>query len=303
MWPDLARRLKGREKARAPHFPAGPAAHPRHPVSTCTNQHGPKPQFESDTERRHPQLASNPADAKRLWRRGLARPKQVPRVRGGASPMTSWSARARVGSRAGVPLLRGRKARKVVAAVSRFPGTFSSLRPGPLPIPRPRSGARVPSQLLWLQRRFRRVLPSAEPVRAHEVKRQLRGRAGLSAPGPPASLRSALVSLRVVSAVPGFPSLLPRPLGKARPGARTLPARAERGPPDRSSFQSPRKTSFLGCSLSPSIQELNQQIRKAQRLSQSLTVHSTLCTSSVSPLLPSRAPALTLSFLWFPLYF
>lgn len=71
----------------------------------------------------------------------------------------------------------------------------------------------------------------------------------------------------------------------------------------RSSFQSPRKTSFLGCSLSPSIQELNQQIRKAQRLSQSLTVHSTLCTSSVSPLLPSRAPALTLSFLWFPLYF
>lgn len=146
--------------------------------------------------------------------------------------MTSRSARARVGSRAGVPLLRGRKARKVVAAVSRFPGTFSSLRPGPLPIPCPRSGVRVPRQLLWLQRRFRRVLPSAEPVGAHEVKRQLRGRAGLSAPGPPASLRSALVSLRVVSAVPGFPSLLPRPLGKARPGARTLPARAERGPPD-----------------------------------------------------------------------
>lgn len=92
--------------------------------------------------------------------------------------MTSRRARARRRQAAAVRSLGGRKARKV--AVPAFPGTLYPLRPAPChSLWAPPYGPRQPWQLLWRLPGLYPLVPSAQPVGAHEVRRQLRGRSGL----------------------------------------------------------------------------------------------------------------------------
>lgn len=66
---------------------------------------------------------------------------------------------------------------------SRSPLTRNSLvsppRPLPFPVGAPLSGPRQPWQLLWRPPGLYPLARSAQPVGAHEVRRQLRGRSGL----------------------------------------------------------------------------------------------------------------------------
>lgn len=157
-------------------------------------------------------LRSDASKSPSPWRRqnrNLTKTQTSPTCGGGVAALTSRRARARVGSRAGVSLLRG--AVKRGRSWSLVSPELYSLRPLLSHSPSPTWGPQDPGQLLWLLNCFFRVLLSAEPLGAHEVRRQLRDScgvpfcAGLGARRPPASPLSALVSFRGGLGGPSFP--------------------------------------------------------------------------------------------------